>query len=580
MAALLAAALSASPAFGQVQVQGGSGLDANQQVGSGGYNQASAQVDYRARNLLITGNVGGGQAFRGSINYRSEGSFQGNLGSDSLFNFNRDSIYSAPGSPVTGSYQAQSVGNQVIVTRPSTSVPGYLVNTGSGLSTRSTYDPSAGVVTFRQDGGGLVSISGVNDPSRLNNGGQSLGLVQTPQGLVNINASPLTGVRYNALDVNTGPNYLAQPTNILPQTGSGALDDRDRTPDNSLTPERRIDGLYQQAPIDNGEAGRGDDPLTITLGTQVQSALALQLAGRNDNNVPNAQAQNIRNQVFGQQTPQTAQEAPQAPQNPYDQLIANILAQANGEPPETTTNPQGQEDNRPRWQQVLDEPEQAILDAQRQARETSLRISLNMFDEQGNVDYDAELPTIDPDSDLGQLLSDLSYDLPRVNTLAGQDENRINTLMTRGEQELAAGRYIMSEAVYRQVLRETEGDPLAKAGLIHSQMGAGMIRSAAFNLRSLFSDHPELIALRYESNLLPDNDRLRELQRRLQTMINDGQFTADSGLILAYLGYQLEATPLIEFGLSVAEANAPRDPLMPVLRRIWLSSENAEAGNE
>ena len=44
--------------------------------------------------------------------------------------------------------------------------------------------------------------------------------------------------------------------------------------------------------------------------------------------------------------------------------------------------------------------------------------------------------------------------------------------------------------------------------------------------------------------------------------------------MLAYLGYQLDAKPLVEFGLAVAEAQAPRDPLMPVLRKIWIEGKD------
>ena len=580
-AALLTAALATAPALGQVAVQNGSALDANQQVGSGGYNQAGAQVDYRARNLLITGEVGGGRAFRGSVDYRAAGSFQGSLGSDSLFNFRRDSVYSAPGAAGIG-YQAQQVGNRVIVSRPTDSAAGYRVSGGNGLSTRTSYDPSAGVVTFRQSGGGLVAITGVNNPSPLGRTGNSLGLLRTPQGLVDVNASTLTGIRYNPLDVNTpriGPN-----TNPLRDTPEPLTEEqRNTVPENSVSQNLRIDASRPAfTNEDLADLKLNEDPLAITLGTQVQSQMALQLAGRNDNNIPESQAMSIRERVFGPKATTPGNEPaqpPQAKQNPYDKLIADIIAQSmrpETEEPDDTDEPEV--DTRPRWKQILEEPEQAVLDAKLKARETAMRISLGLVDEDGIVDYETELPSIKADSELGKLLEDLSYDLPRMRTLAGQDENRINKLLTRGEQELKAERYIVAENIYRQVLRETQGDALAKAGLIHSQMGAGMIRSAAFNLRGLFADHPELVALKYDAKLMPQTDRLRWLQGRLQKMIGEEIHGADPGLVLAYLGYQLEAKPLIEFGLAVAESEAPRDPLMPVLRKIWLEGDAQDDG--
>jgi len=37
---------------------------------------------------------------------------------------------------------------------------------------------------------------------------------------------------------------------------------------------------------------------------------------------------------------------------------------------------------------------------------------------------------------------------------------------------------------------------------------------------------------------------------------------------------------MIEFGLAVAEAEAPRDPLMPVLRKIWVEGDSKESSEK
>ncbi len=587
-ASLLTAALAIAPAQGQVQAQNGAALDANQQVGSGGYNQASQQADYRARNLLITGNVGGGRAFQGSVGYGADGSFQGSLGSDSLFNFRANSVFSAPNAGGYN-YRIQQYGDRVIVTRPSDNLTGYRVDTGSGLSTNAAYDPGSGVVTFRQNGGGLVAISGFQNIDALRNTGSSLGLVRTPSGLVSVDASPLTGIRYNPLDAGaqTQPRLEAdrqppavpeidQDTTTRPDSSTSTTEPLSLRQDLRFDGSNRGDLTQEQL----AELNLREDPLSITLGTQLQSQMALQLAGRDDNNLPNSQAKMLRDRVFGKPTTADATQPPKAPENPYDKLIADILAEAKGveAEPEDGAKPE-EEDTRPEWRKILEEPEEAVAQAKMEAREIALRLSLDMVDEEGNIDFETELPTIDPESELGKLLDDLSYDLPRVRTLAGADPNRVNKLLSRGEQELEAERYIIAENIYRQVLREKKDDPLAMAGLVHSQMGAGMIRSAAFNLRDLFANHPELIALRYDDKLMPQTERLRWLQNRLQKMIGEDIHGADPGLVLAYLGYQLEAKPLVEFGLNVAESKAPRDPLMPLLRKIWVEGKDGKGNN-
>lgn len=606
-ALLLAAAFTAPPAQGQVQVQqGGNARDANQQVGSEGINQPRDQPDYAARNLLITGNVAGGRAFRGQINYTNPGAFRGNLQSDSLFSFTRDSAYSALGNQGLGS---GSYGDRVIVTRPSTSVPGYNRN----LRYSGQYDPSANVLSYRDSSGGLISVTGVSGladvQQHLSRNNRSLGLVNTPGGVFSVDASPLTGIRFNALDANTGLRTNLRQNNAgsnniqrPPQPPTEEEAELERQQDRSLNYNRRIEGTYQQAETDLDRLGLNlpEDPLAIDLGTQVQSAMALKLAGRTDNNIPNTQAQSIRERVFGPNAQQQEQDQdpnqpgarpqpPSAPEDPYKKLIADILAQAEQVEEDPDAGSQGEQDQdaqgqdaeddgsqQPDWKKIFEAPKQEERKATRMLREEAVRRALNMVDEEGNVDFDTPLPGVDDDSELGKLLDDLSYDLPRMQTLAGDNENRITNLMTKAEQVLKEGRYLIAENYYRQVVNEKPKDPLAKAGMIHSQMGAGMIRSAAFNLRGLFSDHPELIALRYDAELMPETERLRWLQNRLQKMIGEGDRGGDPGLVLAYLGYQLEAKPLVEFGLDHAQSKAPRDPLMPLLRRIWIKGETPE----
>lgn len=611
-AALLAAALSAmipaAPADAQVQVQNGNAIDANQQQGSFGINAFSDQQDFRARNLLVTGNVGGGRSFRGTVNYGAEGQFRGALAGDALFRFERDSVFSVPGA---AQLQTGGLADRVIFTRPTTTLPGATSALGAQFSNRAQFDASQGVLSYRQAGGGLIAVTGVNNPINVMRATQSLGLVETRDGLLSIDASPLTGIQYNPLDVNTGLNNRLRQgnqlnaNNLLDANRSNPLNPNGNLPNgidpddpefeqtfgpqpSSLNQQRRIDGRYQPSTRNANIAGLGleEDPLAITLGTQVQNAMALQLAGRTDNNSPNAQAQSIRQQLFGKNTdpnqnPNEPATAPKPPQGPYEKLIADILAQAKSS--EDDPDAQDPDPNAPvakDWTNILDKPEDEELEKRSQAREDALRERLGLVDKDGNIDYNTPLPKLKDDSELGRLLNQLDYDLPRVRTLAGEDANRISKLMTKAEQELKDGQYLRAENIYRQVLLEKKNDPLAKAGLVHSQMGAGMIRSAAFNLRNLFSNHPELIALRYEQNLMPQADRLRWLQGRIQKMIAEDEQGADPGLVLAYLGYQLDAKPLVKFGLDVAEAKAPRDPLMPVLRRIWIDGTNPPAQPE
>ncbi len=76
----------------------GHALDTNLRIGSGGRNTdpRSFRAEQRFRDAIVTGNAPGGMSFRGDIGYGAVGDISRDveLGSDDLFGFRRDSLYS------------------------------------------------------------------------------------------------------------------------------------------------------------------------------------------------------------------------------------------------------------------------------------------------------------------------------------------------------------------------------------------------------------------------------------------------------------------------------------------------------
>src|SRR5206468_5700335 len=79
--ALAACAIFTPAAFPQARINNGNVLDANNRIGSGGYNTGGGNNQYRGPYVgytaqdVITGNVTGGQQFRGVVPYRDPYSF-------------------------------------------------------------------------------------------------------------------------------------------------------------------------------------------------------------------------------------------------------------------------------------------------------------------------------------------------------------------------------------------------------------------------------------------------------------------------------------------------------------------------
>lgn len=96
MIALGSAVGVAPEAMGQNALGDGTALDANPRVGSDGKNRRTNvfMQDMALRNAIVTGNAAGGKSFRGNLGYEAASDFRGQLGSDDIFEFQRDSYYS------------------------------------------------------------------------------------------------------------------------------------------------------------------------------------------------------------------------------------------------------------------------------------------------------------------------------------------------------------------------------------------------------------------------------------------------------------------------------------------------------
>jgi hypothetical protein len=151
--------------------------------------------------------------------------------------------------------------------------------------------------------------------------------------------------------------------------------------------------------------------------------------------------------------------------------------------------------------------------------------------------------------------------------------------MKAGQELMGRGKFFDAEERFARALQEREGDVTAMAARTHAQLGAGLYLSAALNVRQLFVQAPEVIALRYAGETIPPPQRLASIAADLRSNIQrakDGQGVPSVGdsLLLAYVGWQLADLPTVAEGLSQAQRSADAsgkpEPLVELLRRTWL----------
>ena len=117
------------------------------------------------------------------------------------------------------------------------------------------------------------------------------------------------------------------------------------------------------------------------------------------------------------------------------------------------------------------------------------------------------------------------------------------------------------------------GDVNALVGRAHSQLGAGLFLSAGLNVRQLLIRHPEVSGMRYASALLPGAARMDQLTATFRDSLDSPTGGADSGLLLAYLGFQREREADIRDGLAAVEkwGDSADHRLAELLRVVWLA---------
>lgn len=632
------AAWATGPAQGQTPAGSqGHALDANPQQGSGGLNRPEGVIDFRARNNIVTGNVTDFRAFRGDVPFSSSGDFRGNLGSDDLFRFRADTFSSGRTqlNAVNVNRNASNLSLSVYATV--SQIPGYDFRQ-SPMEGRQFAPEGGGFQVFNPVFRPTSATGVINEPiaADARETGNTLGVISVPDGrTLEVTASPLLGLRRSELTTAPTTEEEARSRALEAieleaelrdeldfgtrsrfdfQVEPAGLTEEEITALGPLAePGGRIEPTPLLGRVINARLtpDRADVPATRTLEDrveQIESAIFRPLGSRNVEPGADAYLDLLR------QLRESARAGEPDEARPGTELVPDDPEQEQ-DPTDPTSglfDPSRLEPLEGEFEDALEEPsEQELREARQRAIDARLR-ALGIGDEDeaeqdDNADDDArdrgpggpdvlvdnpvsailermrvrrerEEAEADPSrASLERLLETLSGETAPVATLAGESDTRLNNLMRRAEVELAAGRFFAAEGIYRQIVQESQGNrPLARIGQIHAQLAAGMIRSAGINLRQVLAAHPELIGVRYEANLLPPRERLSFLQQELRRAIARAGGDADAGLLLGYLGFQAGSERLVRYGLSVAQAAAPRDPLLPVVRGVWLERIDAE----
>ncbi len=565
--ALLAAL--AGQAAAQNALGDGRGLDRNLLSGSAGRNAAGTDIasELRFRNALVTGNVPAGFSFRGDVGYRAPDDFTAATGTNEIFDFQRDSLYSALGrlNPTLRNvdalrYQMRlSTGGQTddawglpIVNRPAAgeTVGRYRAQQAAeqGDFTNLGFDP------FELRPGALRSVSNYITTQALAPRVLAQGEGQTPEGkpiTMFAVATPLRGVA-----MQERPDYM-------------------RPVSENLRAANRVSGLLSdlaQAPTavsDRVEPGRAlYDQILDRLRNPLETGDDVEKPGAHPPGSRPVEADDPMLKARSGLLPQPAGSEDEAP------------APQQGTPPGAPGAPGGPGAGQASGGAV------GNLTIEQRLEQISKGLELSAPVERKNKsDFAPEAP-----KSLEELVAEAKNVLgeapPKVATLAPptlSSEAILSDHMQRGQQRLAEQRWFDAEESFTAALRIAPGDPIAAIGRVNAQIGAGMFLSAAVNLQQLFRGYPEMINIRYDEKLLPRTERLTRIREQLRDRILEStELGRSSAILLAYLGYQYGDTQDMNDAFrAIKRITRDRgdlaDPLYEVLEAVWMGSEAAPA---
>jgi hypothetical protein len=543
----------AVPAFAQEAVSGGHALDNNLMVGSGGVNQAAPTYDFNYQNNVVTGNVGGLDRLHVNVPYRTGGEYSRDLGSNRLFRFQSQSVPTGPTQLYGG--QGQSV-----------------YRSSQSATIDQLRGASSGSYLIPQDAGSIggyqqLTPQGPLDPDRLEPGTS----MQQRGRMLEMNASPLMGVRVYERPSYGGADPAANrdnPTfNAVPELNQSYDDNLQATPGvpQGQTPDEPVsygnDHQLQPHQI-------GDDVTTIERQLEILKA-RLDTAG---DAMHAERGQDVYRRLLDEvdknrresESLRVAPDDRMVPQ-PQDELDDDQPRQP-GAPRPAPPMPGEQFDAPPQPGQPLRDDNQSEQSPMAQTPRDGWFLPQAMNPVPAEQDAAGAQPV--DDMALDELADAVDYELPPLATFAAPTDDDVNNMLRTAEREMVAGRYFDAESTYRTVIGLRPGHPMARLGQINAQIGIGMVRSAAYNLRRLYLDHPELIAARFEPNLLPAPDRISWVRSELSAIMDHNP--ADAGLMTAYLAYQNGDMADVRDAIDEALKYQPRDPVLLLLQRVWL----------
>jgi hypothetical protein len=158
----------------------------------------------------------------------------------------------------------------------------------------------------------------------------------------------------------------------------------------------------------------------------------------------------------------------------------------------------------------------------------------------------------------------------KLDSMTGEEKNRFNQLLSEGQRAMFEGNAFVAEKRFQVALSIRPDDPIAISGMLHCQISANLPGSAALTLHELFTNHPEMMDVKWGAQTIPPRPRLEKALVEVGRRIAIGKDAAKFGLLQAYIGHLLNNQDAVTAGLFALRGTPGDDNMSIILRKLWV----------
>jgi hypothetical protein len=585
--------MTAGSAFGQARINNGNALDANNRIGSGGYNQGAGDryrgpyAGYTATDV-INANVTAGKAFRGPVPYRDPGAFTGPTAGNEIDRFVRDSS----GTPYSGYGGYNSNAQVARVFYPDSNraapPPGFVQQ-----------GPSGGYVASSAPQTRLGSDLRVGDPidtQMVPNARPGQLMLPGPVDASNqdtlLTASPLYGVRAWRVNNPQDQQFVQRYTDLYNYNtvGRSALDDtRMRQYRQELFggPTSQPSG-GGAAPINTsvpapGAGTLGGDSLTLNPGAKpISNAIQPdQVNGQAvATNVPptEAGAQPIDTSTVQSGQSFTQRVIPPAQQSTQYAQLQQRLKQYYGDRPLSDAdrariyNAQIAQLRKDREQAVAKaQPPKPAGGAAETAQPGGLAGAKPAELKPGETAIAEPAIKVPGPTGLNGLSKPKPPQIHSMQSLITPKAKGVGEILKTAEDLMRQGKFIDALAQYDTAEQIGAKYAAVQLGRANAELGASYYTRADSGIRQAFTQDPSLLEGQYDLSIMIGEERLQFLVKDLKEIVRKEPTQARPLFLLAYIAYNTGNERMAAGYLDLAEKRAgPNDPFYKLVREHWV----------